>query len=566
MPRLERCALVVALALAVAGGGPFVAGAQVSLPDAVEAQPLSRDAFATGMLDGASGALPSDLWRASDARMLEFLLINLPARPAAPSLGAALARTLLSPGAGPDGAPPSLGGQKLLALARAGFLDEARNIESLSIPRRGDPWMEQAGAVRDLLDGDIGGACRRGDRLTSGRDWLFWVELRVLCYAETDEPDAADLTLGILRDRGELSGHDDAFLTALATRAESPLLPPVENALHYAIARKLGAALSAKTLAKADGGVLVAIARDPSLEAATRIAAGERAVAMGVLDPGVLAGLFQGVEFDVAEIADAERFARASENAALGDAALYQSVQAMSAPDYLRDKARRMALALGRADQFYRAYALSLVYAHDIAALEGAAITPDEAALFALARMAVGDSVGAAHWLGAMVGDNQSIGALPQAQSAKFVDHVSLLAVLDPQTAAQIARAGGVSLVGETLQTGVAPSGHAKASATARILEIAFDAALDGKAGQAGLAALAASAGDAPGGEIESVIVSQSLAVAGLSDLRRRYEFERAWGSRFVVEAPAPATEVGDPAQEDDRDWISPRLKPRGDR
>ncbi|MHA7873002.1 MAG: hypothetical protein ACX939_11685, partial [Hyphococcus sp.] len=413
--RTSALRLAAVASSAVFGAALTAAVAQVALPESVETAPLATDAFSTGTLDISEGALPSTLWRGSDGQTLEYLLTRLPSRPAAPSLGAALKVILLSSGPGPQGAAPSLGGKKLLALARAGYIDEARTVSSLSTAGRGDPWTGQAEAVADLLDEDIAGACRRSANLSSGRDELFWVRLRVLCYIEAGETDAADLTFGILRDQGALNEADTAFLTAAMTGA-SPKSPPApQNALHYAIARKLDLPLSPGLLAGADGGVLVAAAANASLDAATRIDAAERAIAMGVLDTAVLSALFQSATFDVSEISNVSvRIAERGDDP-LTDALLYQSIAGMSAPEFIRDKAQRIAQALSIADSFYRAYALSLLYADEIAALEGTIIAPDEALRFASASMAAGDSVGAGQWLAAMVGGG--VAGLPEPQA-----------------------------------------------------------------------------------------------------------------------------------------------------
>lgn len=547
-------------AIAATGAGVVLtaAMAQVALPEAVETAPLATDAFSTGVLDRTNGALPPTLWQGSDGQTLEYLLTHMPSRPSAPSLGETLKRVLLSPGPGPEAASASLGGKKLLALARAGFAEEARTVASLSTASRGDPWTGQAEAVVDLLSGDIASACRRNANLTSGRDEFFWVRLRALCYAEAGETDAADLTLGILRDQGSLDASDLQFLTAALTGAAPKSPPAAQNALQYAIARRLELPFSPGLLNEADAGVLVAVAKDESVDAATRIAASERAIAMGVMEPAVLSGLLQSVEFDVAEISNA--IPTASERAAdpLSDALLYQSIGEMAAPEFLRDKAQRIALALGLADSFHRAYALSRLYAEEIASLEGAIVSADEASSFAQARMAVGDSVGAGQWLAAMVGVNGGVAALPEAQAMAFIQQVNLLAVLDPQTAAQIARVAGVSILGEG-SARAHSAGYGNDVTTAMIIETAFDAAINNKRGQAGLAALAASAGEASGGEIESVVISQSLRAAGLAQMERRYAFENAWASKFKDASDAVATTT---VTADGQSGLMPRLKP----
>jgi len=551
--------------MGLSAGAAFVAAAQVTLPDAVETEPLVRDAFSSGTLDRAGGALPPTLWRGADPQILEYLLAQLPARLPAPSLGEAMKRTLLSPGSAPDAAAPSLGGKKLLALARAGFVDDARTVASLSTVGRGDPWTGQAEAVADLLDGDIVAACRRNANLKSGRDEIFWVKLRVLCYAQAGEGDAADLTLNILREQAGFSGVDEAYLTAAATGAAPKTPPAAETALQYAIAKKMGVPLAPGLLGRADGGVLVAIARDGGLDMATRIDAAERAAAMGVMAIDVLAGIMNSANFDVTQISNAAVAAIERRRDPLTDALLYQSIQEMNAPEFIRDKAQRIAAALGVAGSFYRAYALSILYADEINALEGVIISPEEAVRFATARMAIGDSVGAGQWLSAMVGLNQSVSALPEPLAMTFIDRVNLLAVLDPQTAARVARAAGVSLLSDEPAYKRTEKGHDDTVLMARILEAAFDAAVEGKAGQAGLAALAAANGSAAsGGEIETVVITQSLRAAGMPELSRRHQFEQAWAASFtppsLETSGAGSPQVG--GGEDDG-GLSPRVKPR---
>ncbi len=556
--RIRRPAGKAALCAAAAAlfGGAL---AQVAPPESVETAPLAKDAFSTGTLTPATGALPPDLWRGAKPSTLEFLLENLPARPATPAIGEAMRRTLLSPGAAPEGAGPALGGKKLLALARAGFVEEAATIASLSSAGRGDPWTGRAEAVGDLLSGDVQNACRRGERLTEGREDPFWVKLRVVCYAAADERDAADLSLGILRDQYGLSPEDDVFLTAAATGAAPKSPPAAATPLHYAIARSLDLPVAPGLLAEADGGVLASIARDQTIDPATRIAAGERAAAMGVLAPAQFSALMESFDFDVVALGTAADAARDWPDDPMTDALLYQSVKAMTAPEFLRDKAQRIALALSLGDTFYRAYALSILYADEIAALEGAILAPDEASRFAQARMAVGDSVGAGGWLAAMTGPGASVGALPETEAMTFIERVNLLALLDPQTASQIARAADVSLLNGVDVRGVSSSRAADPFIAAHILEAAFDAALEQKAGQAGLAALAASG--AGRGPDATVIVSQSLKAAGMMDLQRRYAFEQAWAAGFPAADDADDDAAASAAGDADAGF-APRIKP----
>lgn len=537
-----------AVAVSVTG----IAHAQISLPEAVETAPLAIDPFSMGTLTRANGALAPSLWDGAEPQTIDGLLSRLPAHPAAPSLGEAMRRVLLSSGEAPRGAGPSLGGKKLLALARAGFVEEARTVASLSNAERNDPWTGQGLAVADLLQGDVAAACRRGANISSGRGEPFWVKLRVLCYAETGELDAADLTLNILREQGLLSGDEGAFLAAAATATAPKIALTPSTALEFAIAKSIDAPIAPGLIVKANGGVLNAIAGDDQVDAATRIAALQRAIAMGVANGGSLSSLLSGVEFDLVEVGNASGAARERAGDPLTDALLYQSVQEMSAPEFIRDKAQRISLALGIADSFHRAYALSLLYAEDIVDLEGVIVSFEEANRFASARMAVGDPVGAAQWLSSGLG-GASLAALPESDALAFIDQVNLLALLDLQTASQLARSAGVSILQPSpiVTSHLEDNAGGKAS-MAGVLEAAFDAAIDDIAGQAGLAALAAS--DADGAdEVRQVIISRSLAVAGMSELNRRYSFERAWAAGFA--SASNVTEV-------EERGFGPRLKP----
>ena len=567
MPR-NKLRLAAGVAL-FAGVCVPLAVAQIAAPEAVETAQLPTDAFAIGAIEASEGALPPSLWEKSDPQTLDFLLTYAPTRPASPSLGEALRRTLLSPGAKPAGADASLGGKKILALARAGLISEARDIASLATSGRSDMTFAEANATIALLNGDSDGACRRGASLNGGREAIFWVKLRAFCYARAGEIDAFDLTMNLLRERGALSATDETLLLATAAGAPPKTVPIVETPLQYAAAKATGIALNPAHLAAgAEGGVVAAVAADAGADPALRIEAAELLLAMGVADAGALTGLFNGLEFDIAEIAAAIDTAAAKPNDPLTDALVYQSIAAMTAPEFIRDKAQRISAALGRADSFHRAYALSHLYADEIVALEGVIVAPSEASNFALARMAAGDSIGAGRWLSAMIGANETVAALPEDLAVAFIDRVNLLALLDPQTASRIARAAGVSLLSDEPTLSSTVPALDDPAVTARVLQAAFDAVAGDKVGQAGLAALAASAGRGGArGEVEAVVVSEGLNAAGMPELRRRHAFERAWASTFAGTAPSVAAETpggATPATATalEEGGLIPRLKP----
>lgn len=568
MARVRNGAALAALAFApLLLAGPAVS--QVAPPAPVEQTSLASDAFATGVLSRADGALAADRWKGADPARLTALLADAPSRPSGPAIGAALRLLLLSPGETPPGAGPALGGAKLAALARAGFLDEARTIASLSGAPASHPLVAEALATVDLNEGMIDSACRRAGNIASGRQEPFWIKLRLVCYAAAGERDAADLTFGLLRDRGLLSDADEALFNAVIANAapKTPVAP--ENALHLAAARLSKQPLGPGLLAAADGGVLKGLASDASQSAATRVASAWGAAAAGAMSAADLAALYASLPAEPGAIAAAAGRAETHADDPLTDVLLYKSVAQMSAPEFLRDKAARIADALAVADSFPRAYAASLVYAADIRALDGALVTPTEAARFAEARMAIGDGAGAARWLSAMLGSG-GFSALPEDEAMAFIALADLLSALDPEGASGLAERAGVAL-------GAAPAPSPAGASPdperfAGVVEAAFDAALRGVPGESGLAALVASDAAPPGDPVGDVIVGQSLRAAGLDGLRARLRFEAAWRARFAAApaaaAPASAPTAGPetpaasspaPAQR----GLTPRLKPR---
>lgn len=511
----------------------------VAEPMAVETASLAQDAFSTGTLARGQGALEPTLWKKADPGRVSYLLDAAPTRLYGPSLGEALRRTLLTPGESPQGAPASLGGKKLLVLARAGFTDEVRTIASLSSAPKSDPHVGQALATADLLDGATAEACKRNAALSTGRDTPFWVKLRVLCYSMAGAKDAADLSLTLLREQGFLTGADDAILSAVVLGAQGKAPAPPQTALHLASLRYLQAPVDVGLLAQSDAGVLKALANDVAVPLVARVAAAARAAAMGVLSHGELKALF-----DSFDVATAESRARPPSGDPLADAVFYKSVRALSAPELLRDKAAMIADALAAADTFQRAYAAAALYADDIDELEGVLVAPGEASRFALARMALGDGDGAARWLFSMIGGG--VPALSSTDAATLADLVNLLAILDQVSAKAVAEAAGVSIDYRVARGfGAEAPLRAESDSLARIVEAAFDAAIDNSPGQAALAALAASTLIGSNDPTGRVIVSQSLRAAGFNELRRRVDFETVWRGRFVLEVPAAAPSPG---------------------
>lgn len=476
----------------------------------VEQTSLGRDAFATGLLGRDAGALGPDLWRGADGRVLASLLASAPTRPASPSIGVAARRVLLSAGDPPQGADAALGGAKLAALVRLGFIDEAREIESLAIGGKSDAGLLEALATADLLSGDNDAACARVRQIQAPRDNPYGAKLRGFCYAIAGELDAADLALGLLRERGGLTPADEAILLPMAAGGKpKPQSEPVD-AVQYAALRHAGMAFSLSP--DAEAGLLKAVAADANAPWPQRLSAAKRAAAMGVMSAAQLKTLFAAAPLDVATVAGGEAAFRQSPDDQTALAAAYQQAKTKTAPEFARDRAGLVAGVIGAARDFETLFAASALFAEDIRGFDGLLVSHGEAEAFALARLSLGDVTGAENWLAA--------GA---AGGAGAPSDIPALVAAAKSGARPAERRGEASAL----------------PGLVTIVDAAIEAAAERIAGQGGLVALAASGAAADGDPLAAVILARGLETAGLGDLARRRAAEQLLQDRYQRLQPA---------------------------
>jgi hypothetical protein len=531
-----------ALCLLVASFLGTAALAQTAPLAPVEQTALARDAFGTGLLDRDSGALGPGLWRGADARVVGGLLRELPARPASPSIGAAARRLLLSGGDAPQGADAALGGAKLNALVRLGFINEAREIESLSVGGKSDAGLLEAMATADLLAGDNAAACARVQRIAAPRDSAYGAKLRAFCYAVGGELDAADLAFGLLRERDRLTAADEDTLGPLVAGGKPKAGAEPVDAVHLAVFRYAGVPLG--YWPRAEAGVLTAVATDAGASLPVRFAAARRAAAMGVMSGAALKELFSSAALDVATVATGPESFRQRPDDAVALAAAYQSARSKSAPEFARDRAALVAGVLSAARDFDTLFLAAVLFADDVKSFEGMLISNPEAEALALARLAVGDIAGAENWLAA--------GAVGGAGEGRATDIPALVAA---------AKSGAGAAKGDPARDDGARGMH-EAGVLALAVDAAIEAAGERIAGQGTLAALVASQFAATGDPIAEVVVSRGLLTAGLDDLARRRTVERLLQERFArLQPPAPAP-ASAPNPAPSAKGQTPRLKP----
>ncbi|MEZ5922158.1 MAG: hypothetical protein R3C60_12530 [Parvularculaceae bacterium] len=176
----------------------------------------------------------------------------------------------------------------------------------------------------------------------------------------------------------------------------------------------------------------------PALRSHCAFDTARRAAAMGVLDGQAMKALYASAAIDVSTVSNADALIRSEPENPLTLAAAVQSVASKSAPEFIRDRAAMIADAIAKAPGFSRKYAASLLFADDIAGLDGAIVDPAEAESFALARMMIGDAAGAEKWLTSVAGGGDL---------ASLAGYLSLLTRLLQRVAAKSRRCAAAAQI-----------------------------------------------------------------------------------------------------------------------
>jgi hypothetical protein len=254
----------------------------------LEATPLAPlDLFSPA---GRDTGLPGDLWRGASADLARKVIPLLATKPLSPA-GSALARRVLATGAAaPAGAGDDRGlaGSRALALIAQGDPAAGAAILGRTAGVERDPALSEAAAEAALLAGDVDGACATGDRLSVGREGIYWLRLRAYCQARAGKTGAAQLTFDLAQGQTK----DAAYARLMGAKLAQPATPPaasLRNGLDYALSRDLGLDLST---AKPSAAVAAALAAGGSAAAPTWMptpVAGEAGAALTALGSGDLA-------------------------------------------------------------------------------------------------------------------------------------------------------------------------------------------------------------------------------------------------------------------------------------
>ena len=203
------------------------------------------------------------MWQGSERLVLDILLPKLPTATISPVLNDLARRLLLTEAPMPEGVTSggSAVAMRLERLAHAGHFgdvlalaDKIKNVAA--IPEVLPPVIKA-----QLMTGRSSEACQTSAKKQEGRDQPFWLKLRAICFVLNNEPAAADLTAGLLRDQGV---QDDTFFTLVNQATSGTTLELPQNAGLDAF----GVALLAVTGGQVDQAVLA--------RTATRFVGGDR--------------------------------------------------------------------------------------------------------------------------------------------------------------------------------------------------------------------------------------------------------------------------------------------------
>jgi hypothetical protein len=301
-------------------------GASFSFDQPVVVNPLAPiDPEWGGPLTAQQGALPPTMWLGTPRGLVIALVPRLQVTNS-PALQGLTRRLLLSNATPPsrrDGDEANLIELRVERLVAAGQLADAASILDLAPNRDTSEALERRRAELLLLAGNRSGACERiGDGVRRFKD-VWWTRGLIACQALSG--DTAKATLGLELLREQKVPKDEAFdtLIALLTGGKGKLEKlPDPSPLDLVLLAAAKQPLPNDALTSASPGVLRFWAASEGAPMAQRIAAGERAAALGALPFDDLRALY--AKLDVAAEDRANALTKAvGEKSGRGHALLY---------------------------------------------------------------------------------------------------------------------------------------------------------------------------------------------------------------------------------------------------
>lgn len=268
--------------------------------DDIQTETLAAvDSSWAGTLGLGDGALPRDMW-STTPRSLVATALPLLQPTTSPVLQELTRRLLLSDAIAPRGqdpaGAPSLVDRRVERVLAFGYGDGTALVAALPQNNASEAFDRDTVELR-VVAADLDGACNgAGERVRRyGTRW--WSEALIGCQALTGAYDQASLGLSAMRE--QKADRDAVFETLinaiLGHRGKLDKLPdPSPFRMALLAAAKLP--LPPDALANAGAGALAVVATSDKAPIASRLAAGERAEALGALPPAGLGLVYGAVE------------------------------------------------------------------------------------------------------------------------------------------------------------------------------------------------------------------------------------------------------------------------------
>lgn len=288
--------------------------------DQIQIAPLQPvDTSWSGLLGTAQGGFPRDMWNGASRG---FIIATLPQlQPVTSPVLASLARRLLLS----DAVAPAPGGNTNDASQGSGLLAARLDrIYALGLVHDGLALVEslQNTAVTDSIDrdrvelrfatNDTTGACQDVDARVARYPGSWWARALIACQALAGDFAKASLGQSLLADQKAPPDPEfDALIRLLSEHGTARIArlgdpTPLRLALLAAAKRPL----PKEAIAVADPAALAGYASNSAVPSEDRLAAAERAEALGVLPPEALAALYGAIEFKPDELTRTRRAIR----------------------------------------------------------------------------------------------------------------------------------------------------------------------------------------------------------------------------------------------------------------
>lgn len=263
-------------------------------------QAVGGDSF--GLREGADG-LGADMWRGARRGQIVELMSLMPGATPSATMNALAQRLLLTAAAVPN-APANAPADDYLAvrLGRLGALgnpDLAADLARAAPGRSQDKAIVRALVDAALLAGETDAACGEVRGAVAGfADDVFWREALAYCQVIAGEKTQAGVTAAALREQKLGDPAFFALLDALGgNRNAKPASLPQPTPLHVAMLRAAKLAAPADAFETNDAAVLAALSQLPEGPLDARLAAAERAEALGALPTTALMKLYDELRF-----------------------------------------------------------------------------------------------------------------------------------------------------------------------------------------------------------------------------------------------------------------------------